>query len=292
LPEVNVPPGFGVPFYYYLRHLRQNHLNSRINAMLADPRWGSPGQLAWRKHALAALRDAIRSAPIDSVFLDALYKRVRIKLSGKGVFVRSSTNAEDLAGFNGAGLYDTVPNVRSKRNLGDAVKTVWASLWNDRAVAERTLFGIDHRKVYAGVLIQVGIEATAAGVLITANLWDPREEDSYTINANWGLGIRVVEGTTIPEQILFDTSNDGTKIISRSDDPVMLVFDESGGIQEVPNRHEGVILTEARAKRLCQAVMAFLPLLPSGQPLDVEWLLEGETIYIVQARPYVANPRR
>ena len=66
-----------------------------------------------------------------------LYKRVRLKLGGKGVFVRSSTNAEDLPGFNGAGLYDTVANVRGKAALGEAVKQVWASLWNLRAVEER-----------------------------------------------------------------------------------------------------------------------------------------------------------
>ena len=101
----------------------------------------------------------------------------------------------------------------------------------------------------------------------------------------------MVEGTKVPEQIIFDTSNDGTKIISRSDDPVMLVFDDKGGIREVPSTHEGVILTEERAKRLCQVVMRFRPLFPPDYPLDVEWLLEGEDVVIVQARPYVVGGR-
>jgi phosphoenolpyruvate synthase/pyruvate phosphate dikinase len=184
-----------------------------------------------------------------------------------------------------------VPNVRGKPQLGEALKTVWASLWNWRAIEERSLFGIDHRQVYAGVLVQIGVNATAAGVLITENLWNPEDSNSFTINAKKGLGIRVVEGTRIPEQVIFDTSNDGTKIISRSDDPVMLVFDEKGGIREVPNDNKGVILTEARAKRLAEQVQRFRPLFPSKYPLDVEWVLEGEEVWIVQSRPYVAGKK-
>jgi len=284
---VNVPDGFGLPFFYYVRHMKQNGLDAKVDALLADPRFAKDA--AWRKGALEELQKAIRDAPMDGEVLDAIYKRVRLKLGGRGVFVRSSTNAEDLEGFNGAGLYDTVPNVRGKRQLGEAIKTVWASLWNFRAVEERSLFGIDHRQVYPGVLIQVGVNATAAGVLITANLWNPEDADSFTINAKKGLGIRVVEGTRIPEQVIFDTGNDGTKIISRSDDPVMLVFDEKGGIKEVPNDNRGVILTEERAKRLAEAVERFRPLFSKRYPLDVEWVLEGEEVWIVQARPYVAG---
>ncbi len=285
LDGVNVPAGFGLPFFYYRRHMAQNGLDANVDALLADPKWKTDA--AWRKQALAELREQIRAAPIDPDVLDAIYKRARIKLGGGGVFVRSSTNAEDLPGFNGAGLYDTVPNVRGKRALGEAVKQVWASLWNFRAVEERALFGIDHRAVYAGVLIQTGVNATAAGVLVTTNLFDPQDTDSFTINAKRGLGIRVVSGTRIPEQIIYDTSNHGTKIISRSNDPVMLVFDDKGGIREVPNENAGVILDETRARRLSEVVMSFLPLFPPGQAQDVEWLFEGEKVWIVQSRPFV-----
>jgi hypothetical protein len=285
LKLVKVPQGFGLPFFYYQRHIKANGLDAKIDALLKDPRFAS--DIRWRKAELELLRKAIVRAPIDADVLDAIYKRVRVKLGGGGVFVRSSTNAEDLEGFNGAGLYDTVPNVQGKRDLGLAVKTVWASLWNFRAVEERDLFGIDQRAVFAGVLIQTGVNATAAGVLITTNLYNPEDLNSYTINAKRGLGIRVVEGTRVPEQIVYDTSNDGTKIISRSDDPFMLVFDDKGGIREVENTNKGVILTEKRAKRLAEAVKSFVPLFPARHALDVEWLLEGEQVWIVQSRPYV-----
>jgi phosphoenolpyruvate synthase/pyruvate phosphate dikinase len=277
-----------VPFFYYVQHMTRNKLDIRVAALLADPRLKTDA--AWRRQALDELRKAIVDAPIDPAALDIIYKRVRVKLGGKGVFVRSSTNAEDLPGFNGAGLYDTVPNVVGKKQLGEALKTVWASLWNFRAVDERDAFGIDHRQVYSGVLVQIGVNATAAGVLVTKNLWDSTDDHGFTINAKFGLGMRVVEGQKVPEQIVFDPTNDGTKIISRADDPVMLRFDEHGGIKELPvPAGSGVILSEERAKRLCEQVEKVISVLPRDAPLDIEWVLEGERFWIVQARPYVGG---
>lgn len=286
LTDVRVPAGFGVPFYYYQQHIQQNHLDGKLDAMLADPRFKTDA--AWRKLALEAFRKAIVDAPIDPHTLDMIYKRVRLSLGGKGVFVRSSTNSEDLPGFNGAGLYDTQPNIVGKKALGQALKEDWASLWNLRAVDEREAFGIDHRQVYFGVLVQVGVNASAAGVLVTKNLWDTTDDHSFTINAKFGLGMRVVEGQKVPEQIIFDPTNDGTKIISRTDDPVMLKFDEHGGIKEIPvPPGAGVILNEERAKKLCTMVQKFVPVFGTLHALDVEWVLEGEDVWIVQARPYV-----
>ena len=288
LAGVRVPAGFGVPFFYYQQHLKANGLDNKIAALLADPKFKQDA--AWRKQALEELRTAIATAPINQATLDAIYKRVRIKLGGRGVFVRSSTNAEDLPGFNGAGLYDTFPNVVGKQPLGEAIRKVWASVWTLRAVDEREAFGIDHRQVYGAVLVQVGVNATAAGVLITKNLYDAGDDHSYTINAKFGLGMRVVEGQKVPEQIIYDPTNDGTKIISRADDPVMLKFDDKGGIVEIPvPPGAGVILTEPRAKALSSQVRAFMPVFTHGQPLDVEWVLEGETFWTVQARPFVGG---
>lgn len=286
---VNVPDGFGIPFSWYVEHVKAHGIDKEIDAMLADPRFAQP---EWRKAELERIRERIRQAPLAKKRLEAAWKRVRGQLKGKGVFVRSSTNAEDLEGWSGAGLYDTVPNVKTKEALGDAIKVVWASLWNLRAVEERDLFGIDHRGCYPGVLVQIGVNATAAGVLITRNLYDPDDRTSYTINAKRGLGLRVVSGTTIPEQIIFDTANYGTKIISRSDDPTMLVFDEAtGGVKEVPNDNREVILSEERAYALSMAVERIVPVFgwSSRYPLDVEWVLEGEKVWIVQARPYMAK---
>jgi hypothetical protein len=102
--------------------------------------------------------------------------------------------------------------------------------------------------------------------------------------------MRVVEGQKVPEQIVFDPTNDGTKIISRADDPVMLRFDEHGGIKELPvPAGSGVILSEERAKRLSEQVEKVIGVFPREAPLDIEWVLEGERFWIVQARPYVGS---
>ncbi len=288
LEGVNVPSGFGVPFSYYVRHIQKAGIDKQIDAMLEDPKFGTDAQ--WRRASLEAIRKAIQDAPIDAAALDMIYKRIRIKLGGRGVFVRSSSNSEDLPGFNGAGLYDTVGNVVGKEALGNALKFVWASLWNLRAVDERSAFGVDHRQAFMAVLVQIGVKATAAGVLVTKNLWDSSDDRSFTINSKWGLGERVVQGQRMPEQIVFDPGNDGTKIISRADDPIMLIFDEKGGTKEVPvPAGAGVILTEERAKKLSTMVQKFQPVFTHGQPLDVEWVLEGEEVWIVQARPFVRS---
>jgi hypothetical protein len=287
---VNVPDGFGIPFHYYVQHMKKHGIDKDVDAMLADERFGKDA--AWRKAQLEAIQKKIMAAPLDKKFLDAVWAKVQKDLKGKGVFVRSSTNAEDLEGFNGAGLYDTVPNVKTKEQMADAIRQVWASLWNYRAVEERSLFGIDHRSSYPGILVQVGVNATAAGVLISKNLYDPDDKYGYTINAKRGLGLRVVGGTTIPEQIIFDTGNYGTKIISRSDDPTMLVFDEkTGGVKEVPNDNKDVILSEYRAYVLSMACKNLVPVFAwtAKYPLDVEWVFEGDKVWIVQARPFMAK---
>src|SRR5690606_1712733 len=100
-------------------------------------------------------------------------------------------------------------------------------------------------------------------------------------------------GQKVPEQIIFDPLNDGTKILSRSDDPVMLRFDANGGIVSVPvPPGDSVILTEERAKNLATQVKEIIRVFARGAitpPLDIEWVLEGEQFWIVQARPYVGG---
>src|ERR1041384_5434571 len=84
----------------------------------------------------------------------AVLQKVHREYAGVGLFTRSSTNAEDLPNFSGAGLYSTVPNVRTDQQLMEAIKTVWASVWNYEAYEARESFGMSHFAVYPAVLIQ------------------------------------------------------------------------------------------------------------------------------------------
>jgi len=203
------------------------------------------------------------------------------------VFVRSSTNAEDLPDFNGAGLYDTVPNMRGTDQVLGAIKVVWASVWNFAAYEDRQRAHIDHHKVFGGVFVEVGVNATAAGVLVTTHPTDPSDDKNYTINAKSGLGMSVVDGRKVPESLIVSWYNGGIRVLSRSDEDTKLVFDDKGGVREVPNPDKGKpVLTSTRARTLAQAARKITQLFKNDK-LDIEWVFAGEQLYIVQTRPLV-----
>ena len=286
-----VPNGFGIPFYYYQQHMAASRIDIGLQSMLNNPQFKQ--NKLWRKQQLLEFQAKIKAAPMNAAHFSAIKNQWQAVLENAPVFVRSSTNAEDLAGFNGAGLYDTVPNVTDNAALEAAIKQVWASLWNERAVNEREFFGIAQDQVYAAVLIQTAINANAAGVLLTTDIWgyQPR---TFTINAKWGLGMRVVEGQKIAEQILYDTTNFGTRVISRSDETTMLVADKKGGIKVVKVPKTEAIISEQRAKNLSDLVLKVEILFPQYRVLDIEWVLEKDYLghdkfWLVQARPYVGK---
>jgi len=283
-----VPTGFGIPIHYYEAHMKAHGLDKKMKALLKKKKFKSDA--IYRRDELAKLRAAILSKPIDKKLLDEVTTKVDAMNPPKGVFVRSSTNAEDLPGFNGAGLYDTIPFVMGRKKLEEAIKTVWASVWNQRAFEERDYFGIDHTAVKGAVLVQKAVPATAAGVLVTSNIYDKRDTDVYTINAKSGLGIRVVEGKKMPEQILFDVGAGSMKVLSRSDETTMLVAAEGGGVKEVPNPAQNEpVLTHARATTLSEVARRLVEVFPKDNPLDIEWLFVGDDLQIVQSRPFMAK---
>jgi Pyruvate phosphate dikinase, AMP/ATP-binding domain len=289
-----VPNGFGIPFYYYQQHIAASRMDIGLQSMLNNPQFKQ--NKVWRKQQLLAFQAQIKSAPMNSEHFSAIKQQWKAELQNAPVFVRSSTNAEDLAGFNGAGLYDTVPNVTDNAALEAAIKQVWASLWNERAVNEREFFGIAQDQVYASVLIQTAVNANAAGVLLTTDIWG-HQPRTFTINAKWGLGMRVVEGQKIAEQILYDTTNNGTRVISRSDETTMLVADKKGGIKAVKVPKTEAIISEQRAKNLSDLVLKVETLFPQYTVLDIEWVLEKDYLgrdkfWLVQSRPYVVNKKK
>lgn len=283
---VQVPPGFGVPFHYYDQHLKQNHIDTQIAAMLADAAFQKDA--AARKPKLLAIRKAVMDAPLDAELCTRLGAALEaLGATDKGVFVRSSHNAEDLEDFSAAGIYDTVPNVRGKDGVCSAVKEVWGSIWKPTAYEARKLAGIDEALVFGGVLVQVGVNGTAGGVLVTVHPTDPSDEKNYTINAKSGLGIAVVDGRKVPESLLVSWYNHGIRVLSRSDEDTKLVFDEHGGVHEVPNPAKGKpVLTNAMAIRLVDAAHRLTKVFKNPK-LDIEWVFAGDDMYIVQTRPLV-----
>jgi len=286
LPGIVVPNGFTVPFYYYDQFLKANKLDDAIYTLLNDQKFVHDP--TYRRAQLTSLRGRIQQGKFEGNLQGQILRRVRQQFAGKGLFVRSSSNSEDLPKFSGAGLYNTVPNVREAPQLIEAVKTVWASLWNFEAYEARERAVIDHSKIFMAVLIQEGINSESSGVMITADPFDKENQGAIYISAKRGLGIKVVEGKRVAEQIIFRQRANAVQVLTRSDEDSLLTFDERGGVKEVAITGERVVLTDDVIRRLVSAASAIRRVFGSRDQ-DIEWAYMKGQIYIVQSRPFIAG---
>ena len=130
-----MPPGFTIPFFYYDQFLKENKLDDAIYQMLNDQKFVHDP--AYRRAYLTKMRERFQQGTINAELRAEMLRRLHAEFPGKGVFARSSTNSEDLPNFNGAGLYTSMPNLRSDEQLMEGIKTVWASVWNFEAYEAR-----------------------------------------------------------------------------------------------------------------------------------------------------------
>ena len=284
LPGIIVPSGFTIPFYYYDDFIKQNKLDDVIFGLLNDQKFVHDP--AYRREQLVQLRQKIESAEFDPELRKMVLETVAREYAGKGLFVRSSSNSEDLPNFSGAGLYTTVPNVRGDQQLIDAIRKVWASLWNFEAYEARERAGVDHSKIFMAVLLQEGINSESSGVMISTDPFDNENKGVIYISAKRGLGIKVVEGQRIAEQVLFRPRTNAVKVLTRSAEDSLLTFDENGGVKEVPIEGDRVVLTDDVIRRLVRAAAGIKRVFGSRDQ-DIEWAYMKGQIYIVQSRPFI-----
>src|SRR6266705_752450 len=288
IPGFAVPPGFTIPFFYYDQFLRENKLDDEIYRMLNDQKFVHDP--AYRKPYLTKMRGEFQQGKINAELRNEILRRWHGEFSGKGVFARSSTNSEDLTNFNGAGLYTSMPRLRTDDQLIEGIKTVWASVWNFEAYEARERAGIDHTKIYMAVLIQEGINSESSGVMITADPFnrapDAINKGSIYISAKRGLGMKVVEGQRIAEQVVYRPIANAVQVLTRSEEDSLLIFDEHGGIKEIPISGERVVLTDEVVRRLAAAAENIKRIF-HGKDQDIEWAYMKGQIYIVQSRPYI-----
>jgi phosphoenolpyruvate synthase/pyruvate phosphate dikinase len=286
LPGIVVPSGFTIPFYYYDEFIKRNSLGDVIFGLLNDQKFVHDP--AYRREQLVLLRQKIEAAEFDPELRQKVLQKVSAEFAGKGLFVRSSSNSEDLPNFSGAGLYTTVPNVRGENELIDAIKKVWASLWNFEAYEARERASVDHSKIFMAVLLQEGINSESSGVMITADPFDRENRGVIYISAKRGLGIKVVEGQRIAEQIIFRPRTNAVQVLTRSAEDSLLTFDENGGVKEVPITGDRVVLTDDVIRRLVRAGGAIKRVFGSRDQ-DIEWAYMKGQIYIVQSRPFIGG---
>jgi len=184
--DVPVPKAFAIPVCYYRQFEEQNGFDELLDELLAHDRFRN--DIEFREDALEALRTDMKNGELDLDFKEMVLVKLAHDYPGIRTRFRSSTNAEDLDGFTGAGLYTSKsgdPN-DEKRPVEDAIRKVYASLWNFRAYEEREYRGIDHRGVGMALLVHRSFPAEDAnGVALTNNIFDTTQPAFY-INVQVG----------------------------------------------------------------------------------------------------------
>jgi pyruvate,water dikinase len=154
-------------------------LRDQIHRLLGDPTFTTDSRV--REATLSSLRFLISNSPVEPAFASALDARVFERMGTKKVKLRSSTNAEDLPRFSGAGLYDSYSAESSGGKAASSrIRLVWASVWNWRAFEERSFWNIDQEALRMGVLVNPSYsDEEANGVLVTQNIANPGLSGMY-----------------------------------------------------------------------------------------------------------------
>ena len=299
---VSVPGGYATTADAYREFLAHDGLAERVNGELAKLDVNDVT-------ALAATGTKIRKWMAETPFPAALEKSIRegyTALSGgkdASVAVRSSATAEDLPDASFAGQQETFLNVRGADEVVKAVKLVFASLFNDRAISYRVHHGFDHAEVAlsAGIQRMARSDLGASGVMFTMDTESGFDAVVF-ITASYGLGETVVQGAVNPDEFyVYKPALKGGKfpIVRRNlgSKAIMMVYGEAGGraVKTID------VHAEARA-RFCIADADVIELAKQaliiekhyGRPMDIEWAKDGHDgkVYILQARPETVKSRR
>ena len=293
-----VPPGFVLTTDAYRDFVDRAGIGPALlefAALGADSAPGSDVALAPDvapdrfEEASARIRDLFASHAVPGPTATALAAACAELGDDVPVAVRSSATAEDLPGASFAGQQETYLNVRGVDAVVVAVRNCWASLWTARAMAYRARQGIDPAEVALAVVVQRMVDATAAGVMFTANPGAGRR-DEILISAAWGLGESVVGGSVTTDDVVVDRVRGEVGSRRTAEKAVMTVATEAGTAErEVPSELRGrPVLDDAAAvelARLGERIEA-----RAGAPQDVEWARADGAFYVVQARPITSLP--
>ncbi len=183
LPE----QAFAIPVVHFLEHFEASGAQALYEEVTAGKTFRTDPLT--RAEELSRVQELIMSHPVEEGLLEQVTASVRQRFGGKRVRFRSSSNAEDLPGFNGAGLYTSISAELDdpERPVEEAMRVVWASLLNPRAFDERELARIDHKTVAMGILVHEAFTTEAAnGVGVSRNILDPVRSDIYFLDSQAG----------------------------------------------------------------------------------------------------------
>jgi hypothetical protein len=302
-----VAPGLAIPFGTFRRMLDQPHdiaggggpstfewmieNYDRLEG-IADPQ----ARAREARTFLAQLRDWIQTAPMDPAFLDELKSGLETRFGPEGsfgVFVRSDTNVEDLAGFTGAGLNLTVPNVVGYAAIVDAIRQVWASPFTDRSYGWRQGLMDTPEHVYASVLLHQSVNSDRSGVMVTADV-ESGSRDWLTLVANEGVG-GGVEGQSA-ETVQVNRRNGEVRFLNPATAPRKRVLLPEGGSALALASGADRILSDGNLADLLNftsRIPGWFKNMPPQERdkavADVEFGFLDDRLILFQIRPFVEN---
>ena len=302
---VSVPGGFATTADAYREFLDQSGLNARIQAELAQLNVDDVNALA---ETGAKIRQWIVETPLTAALEQEIRAAFTTLSNGNpeiAVAVRSSATAEDLPDASFAGQQETFLNIRGIDNVLIAIKEVFASLYNDRAISYRVHQGFDHDVVAlsAGVQRMVRSETGAAGVMFTLDTESGFREVVF-ITASYGLGEMVVQGAVNPDEFYLSKPllNAGRHSVLRRNlgsKHQKMIYGEEGSagksvvvVDVEKQERQQFALNDHELQEL--AKQALIIEQHYGAPMDIEWAKDGDDgqIYIVQARPETVKSRQ
>ncbi|MDB2619544.1 phosphoenolpyruvate synthase [Litoricolaceae bacterium] len=295
---VSVPNGFATTAHAYREFLAHENLADRINQALAVLDVDDV-------NALAKTGAEIRSWIINTPFQPALDQAIEAAFAmmiadnpSMKVAVRSSATAEDLPDASFAGQQETFLNISGIENVKHAIKEVFASLFNDRAISYRVHQGFAHELVAlsAGIQRMVRSETGAAGVMFTMDT-ESGFRDVVFVTAAYGLGETVVQGAVNPDEFYVHKPTleaDRPAILrrTRGSKLIKMVYADSSkpgrSVETVdvdPTERREFCVTDAEVEALARQALTIEK--HYDRPMDIEWARDGDDgqLYIVQARP-------
>ena len=302
---VRVPPGFATTADAYWQFVTANDLMKTIIGLLDNL---VAGKAPLSEVGLAIRRAFLRAEwPKDiEAAITAAYAELCTR-SGKqdaDVAVRSSATAEDLPDASFAGQQETFLNIRGDAALLNACRRCYASLFTDRAISYRQAKGFDHVKVALSIGVQrmVRSDLGGAGVMFSIDT-ETGFDKVVLINATWGLGENVVQGTVDPDEYeIFKPFLSNTAVLpiiekklGEKSQKMIYTSDGDHPTRNVPtSRAERGAYVLSDPDILVLARWACAVENHYGRPMDMEWAKDGETgeLFIVQARPETVQSRR
>ena len=299
---VRVPGGFATTADAFRQFLSHNDLTEKINGALATL---DVEDLQALSRTGAMVREMVASAPFQPS-LEAQIREAYAELTtgnpDASFAVRSSATAEDLPDASFAGQQETYLNIKGIDNILEAIRHVFASLYNDRAISYRVHKGFTHADVAlsAGVQRMVRSDTGVAGVMFTLDT-ESGFRDVVFITSSYGLGELVVQGAVNPDEFYV------SKLCLKNGKPAVLrrglgtkaekmTFGSTASAGKsvethavTPAERERFSLTDAEVEELARYAVSIEQ--HYGRPMDIEWGKEGNTqggdgkLYILQARP-------